>query len=588
MSEFTPKFFKFSNKEIIELFKEALAAMEVKSYTFFKIRAYQNAIASFENLTSSIYDLWENNNLGAIPGVGGGIAQHLDELFTTGVVYEFENAKEGLPDGMFGLIGYRGLGPKRAFKLASIFELTNRETAAEKLKEHAKNGDIQKIPGFGEKSEKEMLMALESTKMTKKEKERMLLIHAEEIVLRILDYLHSLKAIKKIQPVGSFRRRKDTVGDLEFAVVTDNPEEVMEHFVSFPEVEDVLMKGAKRSSVVLKNDVQVDFRVSTPQAFGSMVQYFSGNKQHNILLRTYALEKRMSLSEYGIKKGDTLLEFSDEEAFYNALDLQYIPPEIRHGWNEIDVAKKHELPDLIKLSDIKGDLHMHTTDSDGINSLEDMVKAAQVLNYEYIGIADHAPSVQSHDEEEVLKIILEKRKKIQKINVEQQKLKVLFGYEVNILADATMSLPNNILKELDYVIGGIHTSFNQNKETLTKRFVSALENEYVDIIAHPMGRLINEREANDLDWERIFDAAKFNDKILEINSQPNRLDLSYELVKRAVDKGIRLIIDTDAHDTMSLLFMKYGIDVARRGWCSKSNILNTLEYSSFVKSFRLK
>jgi DNA polymerase (family X) len=584
------KDYKFSNKEIIALLKEVEAAMQVKTadYNFFQIRAYQNVIASIENLTSSVFDLWEHDQLNTIPGIGGGLTQHLNNLFTKGKVEEFEKALEGLPDGMFGLIGLRSVGAKRAFKLASEFELLNRKTAIDKLKKHAEKGHIQKLDGFAEKSEKDILNAIEHSKKTKSEKERMLYAKAEQVVERVGEYLGKADFIDRVEVLGSFRRKKDTVGDIEFAVVTKEPEHVMDYFVKFPEVEDVLMKGDKRSSVVLKNDVQVDFRVSKPEALGSMVQYFTGNKQHNILLRQYALDKGMSLSEYGIKKGGKLLEFSDEKDFYKELGLQYIEPELRHGWDEIELAKKKKLPDLVELDDIKGDIHTHTTFSDGVNTLSEMAAYAQDLGYEYIGISDHAPSVQSRGYDEVARIIEAKRKEIDSFNEVSKGVNILYGYEVNILVDATLAMPDDLMEKLDYVIAGVHTSFNRDKDEMTKRLVAALKNPHVNVLAHPTGRLLNERPAYDVDWEEVLNTARDNDKILEIDANPNRLDLTYDLVKRAVDKGVKIIITTDAHEASQMLFMKYGVSVARRGWCTKKNILNTLPYNEFVKSLGIK
>jgi DNA polymerase (family 10) len=577
---------RLSNKEVVVTLKEILAAMEVKAFNPFRIRAYQNAISILDNLTVSIQDLWENKRLKEIPGVGIGIESHLNELFSTGKVQEFEDIKEDLPDGMFALIGLRGIGAKRAFKLAASFKLTNRETALDKLKENAEKGKIQIIEGFGEKIEKTILEAIDEQKMTKNSKVRFLLPHAEQIVDRIVAYMKKCKSLEKIEAAGSFRRRNPTIGDLDIPLSTNNPEKVIEHFLKFPEIGEVVVRGDKRASVVLKNDAQVDIRVTTPEAYGSMLQYFTGSKQHNILLRNYALSKGMSLSEYGIKKGDKIKEFSNEEDFYKEIGLPYIPPEIRHGNYEIEAASKDKLPKLIELKDIKGDLHMHTTLSDGVNTLEEMVQAATDLGYEYIGITDHSPSVQSRGLGTVLKIVTETRKKIDEVNKSQDKIKVLYGYEVNILVNNTLGLPDDILQNLDYVIAGVHTAFNKNKEEETKRLISAMENPYVNIISHPSGRMLNERDPIDPDWNKIFEAARDKNIILEINGQPSRLDLPDDLIKTAIEWGVKLIIDSDAHSTDELGFMRYGVENARRGWASKDNILNTLSYEKFVKELK--
>lgn len=579
---------RLSNKEVIALLKEILAALEVKDVNPFRVRAYQNAISILDNLTESIYDLWENKRLKEIPGVGPGIESHLNELFHTGVVSEFETIKEDLPEGMFALIGLRGVGAKRAYKLALAFKLSDRDSALDKLKEAAESGQIQVLEGFGEKMEKSILDAIGEKKMTKNSKQRLLLTHAEEIVDRIKKHMAKCKEVVKLEAAGSFRRRNATIGDLDIPIATNNPEKVLKHFLKFPEIEEILVEGDKKTSVVLKNEVQVDIRVTTPEAYGSMLQYFTGSKQHNILLRNHSLTKGMSLSEYGIKKGDTTKEFSDEDGFYKEIGLPYIPPELRHGNYEIEAAVKDKLPKLIELSDIKGDLHTHTNFSDGLNTIEEMVEAAKNLGYEYIGITDHSPSIQSRGLGTVLKIVSDMRKKIDDINEIQKDIRVLYGYEVNILVDNTLALPDDILKNLDYVIAGIHTALNQDKKTVTERFLSAIENPYVSIIAHPSGRLLNERDPSDPDWNKIFDSVRDKGIILEINAQPDRIDLPDDLIRNAISWGVKLVINSDAHSISQLNNMRYGIDNARRGWAEKKDILNTLPYEKFVKNLRVR
>lgn len=578
---------RVSNKEVITMLKEILAAMEVKNFNNFRVRAYQNAISILENLTVSIQDLWENRRLGEIPGIGPGIESHLNEFFTQGLVEEFEEIKKDLPEGMFSLIGLRGIGARRAFKLSVAFNLNSRENALEKLKDAAEKGKIKVLKGFGEKMEKSVLEAIDEQKMTKNKKIRFLIPQAEEIVERIKEYMKGCKFVIDLEACGSFRRKNATIGDLDIPVSTNNPEVVLDYFLKFPEIAEVLVVGDKKASVVLTNEVQVDIRVSEPEAYGAMLQYFTGSKQHNILLRNYALSKGMSLSEYGIKRGENLKEFANEEGFYKELGLPLIPPEIRNGNYEIEVAQKNELPKLIELEDIKGDIHFHTNFSDGVNTLEEMVEEAKRLGYKYIGVSDHAPSIQSRGIGTVLKIVSDTRKKIDEINASQGDIKVLFGYEVNILVDNSLGLPDDILKNLDYVIAGIHTAFSQDKKTVTERILSAIENPYVSVISHPSGRLLNERDPVDPDWNKVFAAARDSGVILEINSQPTRLDLPDDLVKLAIEWGVDLIINSDAHSTVEFGFMKYGVYNARRGWAEKGDIINTLEYDKFVKKLKL-
>lgn len=581
--------YRLQNQVVLEILKEVLAAMEVKQVNQFRIRAYQNVISAIEDLTSSVYDLWSQKRLDEIYGAGPAIKKHFDDLFTTGKVAEFDELKKDLPDGMFGLLGLRGIGAKKAFKLATQFNLDSREKAIAKIKKHAEKGEVQVLEGFGAKSEKLILEAVSELKQQKNEKPRMLLNKAEEISDRVISYMRSCEYVIEIHALGSLRRRESTVGDLDIVIATEHGSEVIEHFIKFPEVADITAKGDSRAAIVTKTDVQVDIRVVPVKMLGSMMQYFTGSKQHNIVLRSYALSKGYSLSEYGIKdKAGAVKEFADEKSFYEFLGLGYIPPILRQGRSEVELAARKKLPESIKISDIKGDLHTHTTESDGLNSIEDMVASAIEKGYQYIGITDHAPSVQYRGRYEVLGIITQQRQKIEQINSSQEHIRVLYGYEVNILKDATLSLSNDILEKLDYVIAAIHTSFDQTREEITNRIINAIENPFVKIIAHPSGRVINERKPIDVDWPKVFDKALKHKKILEINAQPSRLDLAEDLVRDAINLGLKLVINTDAHSVADLSNMRYGIDVASRGWCTADNIVNTLQQKELLELLGIK
>jgi DNA polymerase (family X) len=575
--------YKFTNKEVCQRLKEALAAMEIKGGNIFKIRAYQNAVSSIESITNTVYDLWQNNQLDQIMGMGASLKSHVNELFTTGKVDEFTALKKDLPAGMFALIGIKGVGAKTAFKLATAFKLDDLSTAVAKVKEAATEGKIRELPGFAEKKEADILKAIEQETMNKNVMPRLLLSQAEEISQRISDYMVKEAAVEKIETLGSLRRRSSTVGDLDIAVATKSPEIVIKHFLEFPEIDAVTGGGDKKASVRLKNGVQVDVRTSDSASFGSMEQYFTGSKQHNVVLRTHALEKGLSLSEYGIKAAGKLLTFADEETFYKKIGLDWVPPELRQGKNEVDLASRKSLPDLVTLDDIKGDLHVHTNLSDGINTLDEMVQAGIAKGYQYMGISDHSPSLQNRGMYEVLGLIESFRNKIEQLNSSQSDIRVLFGYEVNILVDGELSLSDEVMAKLDYVVASVHTSFEQSREKATERLISAIKNPLVTIIGHPSGRLINERAPLDLDWDKIFDAAEENNKILEINAQPNRLDLPDDLVYTAQKRGIEFLISSDAHSIESLELIKYGVDVARRGWLTKNQIVNTLAKDELIK-----
>ncbi len=577
--------YKFTNKEVARFLKEALAAMEIKGANVFKIRAYQNAIASIESITNSVYDLWQNNQLDQIMGMGVSLKSHITELFTTGEVGEFKALKKDLPAGMFALIGIKGVGAKTAYKLAVAFKLADEGTAVEKVREAAVDGKIRLLPGFAEKKEADILRAIDQERMTKNVMPRLLLPQAEEIADRVLAYMRQEPAVIKIEALGSLRRKALTVGDLDIAVATEDPEAIIKHFLAFPEVDEVTGGGDKKASVRLKNGTQVDIRTSEPGSFGSMIQYFTGSKQHNVLLRTFALEKGLSLSEYGIKDKGKLLTYSDEAGFYGKLGLEVIPPELRQGKDEVQLAVQKKLPKLVDLGDINGDLHVHTNLSDGVNTLQEMVEGAIACGYKYLGISDHSPSVVSRGKYEVLGLIERFRNSIEQINGSQDELRVLFGYEVNILVDGTLSLTDEVLEKLDYVVASVHTSFDQSREVATARLLRAIKNPLVSILGHPSGRLINEREPLDLDWERIFDACLEYNKVIEINGQPNRLDLPDDLVYVAQKKGLKFVISSDAHSVDTLDYIKYGVNTARRGWLTKDSVVNSCPLEVIQKQF---
>jgi DNA polymerase (family 10) len=584
---------RLPNAEVVTILKEALAAMEVAgNVSFFEIRAYQNAVAVLDNLTVSIYDMWENKKLGELPGFGDTLTSHLDELFTTGRVEKFEKVKKGLPEGMFALIGLRSVGAKRAFKLAKAFGLDDRDTAVEELAKQAEAGEVQKLEGFGEKSEAQILEAIRQSKMTKNEKPRMLWSQAEQVVVRLQEYMRECAAVKDVDALGSYRRKNPTVGDIDLVVSTEDAEAVTKHFLEFEEIGEVLSQGDRKSMVVLKNDTQVDLRISEPAAWGAMLQYGTGSKQHNILLRQFALDKGLSLSEYGIKKKGSDADpvpFETEWEFYKYIGLDYIPPELRHGLDEIELSRDGKLPNLIEVEDIRGDVQLHSIhSSDGTNTIEEIVIKGIQLGYEYVGITDHAPSVQNRGLAEVEKIVADTRAEIEALNKKYPEIKVLHGYEVNILADASVAMPDSLLKELDFALGGIHTSFNQSSEELTARLIAALENPYINAIAHPSNRLLNERDPVDPDWAKVFAACAYEGKAMEINAQPNRLDLPDDLVRECVARAIPLLINTDAHLVEQMDYMRYGVYIARRAGVEKGHVLNTLPFGEFVDGLNLR
>ena len=570
---------KFTNKQVADLLREVSACYEANNENAFKIRAYSNAADAIEKIDSDIGDLWAEQRLTDIPGVGKSLEEHLDELFRTGKSTHFNDVKKKFPRGMFRLLKVAGIGAKTALKLSLEFNLNDPDNAISQLKKAGESGRIRNLPGFGAESENKILQNIE--KMAREEK-RLPLYFADTISIKLLSYLGEFPGVVRADPLGSLRRRVATVGDIDISVATRNSREVIDYFIKYPKITKVLSKGDVKASVLLDN-IQVDIMTQEPNSYGSLLQHFTGSKLHNIHLRELAQEKGLSLSEYGVKKGPQTLKFDTEEGFYRFLGMQYVPPELRENVGEIELSLKNKLPKLILSSDIKGDLQSHTLSSDGENTFSEMVAAAEKLGYEYFGITDHQKSLSTHTEDEVNLIIEAQRKEIEQYNSSHKKTRVLFGVEINVSSDNKVPYTNKLLQKFDYAIGAIHTSFGQSKEEVTERLLTLIENPLIKIIAHPTGRLLSEREGYSADWEAVFKACKKYNKVLEINGQPSRLDLPDSLVREAVRGGIMLSTNSDAHSTTDLAFMTYAVSVARRGWCEKKDIINTKSLEELLK-----
>jgi DNA polymerase (family 10) len=596
---------EFTNKEIAKILKAVAAAYEVKKGDKFKIMAYDRASTSVEHATSEIKDLWDDGKLNQLPGIGASIASHLDELFRTGRVRHFEEVMKGLPPAMFELLSIPGIGAKTAYKLCQKLKIKNPKTALKELEKAAKLGKIRVIEGFGEDSERKIKEAIEAFKKGQIKERRMVLPYADAIAQEIVSYLLNCRKVKRIDTLGSLKRMVSTIGDIDIAVATESPQEVIDWFLKYPKIKKVIEKGPTGASILLENGRQVDLRIGKPRAYGAMLQYFIGSKHHNIHLRELALKKGFSLSEYGIrplkfkKDKQKILEFEKEEDFYHFLGLDWIPPELREDSGEIEAALNHTLPNLVKIEDIKGDLHIHsdfpieTSHDQGTTSMEEIIRKGEELGYEYIGFAEHNPSVSRHKPEEIIEILKRKKEKIDKINYSNEKrvnnmiIRALNGLEIDIKPNGMLGIPEKGLKLLDYAIVSVHTSFKMNREEMTKRILSALEHPKIKILGHPTGRKLNEREGYELDWEKVFDFCLKKGKWLEINAWPDRLDLPDVLVREAVKRKVKMVICTDSHSLEHLNLMRYGVAVARRGWAEKNDIINTLPYKEFKKLLNL-
>lgn len=589
------------NLEVAELLRSVASAYEIKEgdspNTRFKVIAYERAADSVEHATSEARDLWQQGKLDEIAGVGKAISEHLGELFATGKSKHFDEVLRDLPPAMFEFLEIPGIGAKTAYKLARELGISKAHSALEKLEKAAEREHIREIQGFGEQSEKEILDAIKEIKQRTK---RHLLPYALMIADGVLEYLRTNSLVERADPLGSLRRRVATVGDIDIAVASKHPAEVIEHFSRYPKKVKIIEKGEATSSILLPGGVQVDLMVQPPEAYGALLQHFTGSKHHNIALRNLALKKGMSLSEKGIKKLKAenehvsgawpfrLKTFKDEESFYGALGMDWIPPELREDQGEIEASLKGELPRLVDLGDIKGDLHLHsnfpqeTSHDSGEDSMEEMVEEARRLGYEYLAFTEHNPK-SSETEGKILDVLRQKKERVDKLNLQKILKKVFNGLEVDITPSGSLALPERAFDFLDFAVVGVHSSFKGGREKQTKRVLRALEHPKVKIFAHPTSRRLDRRQELDLDWEKIFKVCKKREIWLEINSSPDRLDLPDILVREAVRKGVKLVIDTDAHTLSSMRPMEYGVSVARRGWAKKSDIMNTLSYEEFIK-----
>lgn len=562
------------NLEIAKILYEIADILELQDIAF-KPRAYRRAARRIEELSEDVGDVWKRGELEDIPGVGKNIASKIEEILKTGHLKYFEELKKKMPFDIEGITAIEGMGIKKAYELYKKLGVKN----IDELEKAAQEGKIRKISGFGETSEKRIFVGIQSLKKMSK---RMLLGDAILITKNLERKLRKIKTIEKIEVVGSIRRRKETIGDLDILVISKKPLDVMEGFTSLNEVDRILGKGKTKSSVELESGLHVDLRVVPEECFGSAMQYFTGSKYHNIATRKIAQKKRMKLSEYGLFEGKKRIAGKTERDVYQALGMQYVPPEIRENNGEIEAAAQKRLPKLI--SRVYGDLHCHTTWSEGRNTIEEMAAKGKKLGYEYMSISDHAGNTLK-----VANPLDEKRLKkqgnaIDKIN-KKNGIFLVKSAEVNIKKNGGVDVEDKYLKRLDIVIAAIHYSMRQPKEKIMKRLFSAMENEHIDIIAHPTGRKINSREPYALDFNELLDKAKETGTALEINAQPDRLDLDGELVKKAIDKGIMISIGSDAHHVNHMEYMELGIAMARRGWCEERNVLNCLKLKDLRKKF---
>ncbi len=569
------------NDEVARIFYDVAIYLEMKDENLFKIRAYEKAALTVESLPDDIEHLYKKGGLDALqelPGIGKAIAEKIEELITTGRLKFYEELKKEIPVDLDSLRRIEGMGPKKILVLYKKLGVKN----IEDLEKAAKSGKIRELANFGEKSEQNILKGID---FVRRSKGRYLIGDVIHLVAEIEKRLRELSVVKRATVAGSFRRKRETVGDIDILVTSDQPEKVMDFFVKMPEVMSVFGKGKTKSTVILKNGIDVDLRVVPEKSYGAALNYFTGSKDHNVALRRMAIEKGMKLSEYGLFKGKEFVASKSEEDVYKALGLRYIEPELRENNGEIAASKQNKLPKLLAYKSLKGDLQTQTKWTDGSHSIEEMALAAKEYGLEYIAITDHTRALAMTgglDEKKLEK----QAKEIDGINKKLKGITILKGAEVNIMKDGSLDIKDSALSKLDIVGASVHSNFKMSREEMTKRIIKAMENKNVDVIFHPTGRLVQKRNPYDVDIEKIIDAAKSTGTILEINGQPSRLDLKDEHVRMAVKAGVKLCIDSDAHSKQHFPFLELGIAQARRGWAEDKDIINTLPLDKFMKKLK--
>jgi DNA polymerase (family 10) len=558
-----------NNKEIAKVLYDIADILEIQGEISFKIVAYRNAARTIEFLAEDINDIYKAKGLAgldSLEGVGKGIAERIEELIKTGKLKYLEQLKHRVAAPTILFMHIPGVGPKTAQKLYTKLNAQTIEGLEAQLK--AGKGD----KWFKEKTRDNILRGIE---ILKRMTGRTLLPIAEPVARHMTKVLEETPGVKQVHAVGSLRRMKETVGDIDFVCASTDPAKAIEAFTSHPDVDKIIAKGKAKATVIHKESIQLDLEILPEKEYGSLLQHFTGSKEHNVALRTWAQAHGMSISEHGIKRGGKLYTFSKEEDVYKFLGMDWIPPELREDRGEIEAALKHKLPDLIEVSDIRGDLQGHSVWSDGHDHIETIVQKAIKLGYEYIAFTDHSKGLgvaHGMDERRVKK----QWEEIDRVQKKSPKTRILKGMEVDIRANGDLDMPSDILEQLDVVVASVHSAFNQTRDQLTSRIVGAIKHPSVDIIGHPSGRILGTREPYDVDWDEVFRAAARYEVALEINAFPNRLDLSDNLVFQARQLGITFAIDTDFHEVSHLDLMRYGVAVARRGWLTKNNIINTL------------
>jgi DNA polymerase (family 10) len=599
-----------TNQEFATTFRQIAAVYQILGENRFKIIAYERAADAIEHEPRRVIDLIHDGKMEDIPGIGSTIRGHILEFVETGRISHFDTIFSKVPAAIFPLLSVPGIGPKKAMAIVDHLKLTDRTTACMDVLAAAKAHKLQDLPGFGPQSESLIRENIERTLQFGAKEKRILLSSADEIATLLSEYLRKDPAVKHIDTLGSLRRRSPTIGDIDLAVVTDDPEAVIDRFVAYPH-ETIIERGPTGASILLTNGVHVDLRIANESSYGAMLQYFTGSKNHNVRLRTRAGTLGLSLSEYGIKVENDkekdrldklgkwnetrkLFEFKDEQSFYSSMGITYIPPELREDRGEIEAGLAKNLPREVTLADVRGDLHIHTSyDLSSSHDLGDdpvsvVFDTASELGYEYVGISDHNPSVSTHTEQEVVEIM---KKRYEWYQAEQKKWEKKTGktiglfvmLEIDITPEGSVSLPQEAFNYLDAAVASVHSSFTMDRDAMTDRIIKAITSHpKIRILGHPTGRLLLKREGYQIDWDRLVAACLDRDIALEINASPSRLDLGDEIVTKIRKSGVKFVVNTDSHRALDMWQMPYGLSVCRRGWLEAKQIMNTHSYSAIL------
>ena len=569
-----------NKKEIIKIIEETGILLELKGESIFKTRAYANAARTLRGVTEDILELVAENRLKSVKGIGVAISEKIAELVTTGRLQYYEDLRNSFPQGFLELLRIPGLGPKKAKKLYDDLGISS----VDDLESACKDDRLLGLEGFSAKSQQKFLDGIEQIRQFS---ERHFYHHAEKAALPLFDSLKKNPMVIRAELAGSIRRHKETVKDVDIVVSCYDKDRnaIMDEFTALDDVQNIVVKGETKSSVLLKNGISVDLRLVTDEQFPFLLHHSTGSAEHNVAMRGYAQKQGMKVSEYGLFRGDKLLSCRDESEIFAALGMQYIPPELREDCGEIEVALQNKIPDLIIKSDLRGVLHCHSTFSDGANTIHEMAAASQKLGFEYFGICDHSMSVFYANGLQPNRV-KEQHKEIDRLNAEMTNFRIFKGTECDILPDGGLDYPEDTLSSFDFVVASIHSSMNMTEERATKRLIKAMEHPAVKILGHPTGRLLLGRDGYPINHKKVIDAAAECGVSIEINASPHRFDLDWRYCKYARDKGVQVSINPDAHDVDGIAHIFYGVGIARKGWLRKEDVLNTMSAAKIEEWFR--